>query len=346
MTPATAPPWPGSRVLLGWWRQLAPRQPRQLFFARLLLHRVEALVRVARPRRLDPWQRALLRLVHARAPGGDLETALTDLHMDRQVLTRFVHELTGAGLVHLNGTGVWRLTTVGRRALETGELASSEEERRTFYFLDNSSVGQPPHLLPLRAAPDAAPPPPLECPFDLACLEACLGQSPQWKAHYGFPADVEAFSPPRPAAPPETNWRRVVLDSLESMALALVPTIQSGAAVLLGFPVRTEGWALEATPVLELASGWEEVLPDLTQEPPPEAWRQAWHAWCQPRSLPLAEVDACRLERVEYRLLVHAPPRLIERLRTARSDAIKHEAWLLAGSGRLRLAAQVELLAL
>jgi hypothetical protein len=346
MTLATAPSWPGSRVLLSWWRQLAPRQPRQLFFARLLLHRVEALVRVARPRRLDPWQRALLRLVHARAPGGDLETALTDLHMDRQVLSRFVRELTGAGLVHVNGTGVWRLTAVGLRALETGALAASEEERRTFYFLDNSAVGRPPHLLPLRGTLDAASPPALESPFDVACLQACLQQSLEWKARYGLPADVEAFSPPHPDAPPEANWRRVVLDSLESLALVLVPTLQAGGAILLGFPVRTEGWALEATPVLELASGWEEVLPDLTQEPPPEAWRQAWRAWCQPRSLPPAEVDACRLERGDHRLLVHAPPRLIERLRTARSDAIKQEAWLLAGGGRLRSAAQVELLAL
>jgi hypothetical protein len=34
---------------------------------------------------------------------------------------------------------------------------------------------------------------------------------------------------------------------------------------------------------------------------------------------------------------------LIERLRAARSDAVKHEAWLLAGDGRTRLAAQLEL---
>jgi hypothetical protein len=54
-------------------------------------------------------------------------------------------------------------------------------------------------------------------------------------------------------------------------------------------------------------------------------------------------VEACRLERVDHRLLVHAPPRLIERLRAARSDAMKQEAWLLAGVGRIRSAAQIDL---
>ncbi len=36
-------------------------------------------------------------------------------------------------------------------------------------------------------------------------------------------------------------------------------------------------------------------------------------------------------------------PRLVERLRAARSDAVKHEAWLLTPAGRIREAAQVEL---
>jgi len=38
-----------------------------------------------------------------------------------------------------------------------------------------------------------------------------------------------------------------------------------------------------------------------------------------------------------------APQRLVDRLRAARSDAVKQEAWVLAGAGRVREAAQVEL---
>src|SRR5262249_37650842 len=148
----------------------------------------------------------------------------------------------------------------------------------------------------------------------------------------------------RSGEPPSTNWQRVVLDSLETLALVLIRTATSaGEPVVLGFGVRSEGWALEPEPILTLAEGREEVLPDLAEELPPAAWRQAWQVWCQPRSLPPADVEACRLERVDHRLLVHAPSRLIDRLRAARSDAVKQEAWLLAGDGRTRPAALIDL---
>jgi hypothetical protein len=322
-----------------------------MWFGRLLLHRVEALIRVTRVRSLDPWHRALLGLVGARVPcSGELDSRFGDLHMDRQILTRFVRELTDAGLLHANGTGVWDLTAAGRHALETGAQVVAAEERRTFYFVDNTPSHRPPHFLPLRhtspgdrgLAPDVA-----AGAFDLRELEACIRQPAPWKTRYHFPADVEALLPPRPEDSPAANSRCVVLDSLEQQALVFLRTDgPSGELTLLAFPVRAENWMLDPEPILTFAGGWQEVLSDLSEEPPPEAWRQAWQAWCHPRGLPSSEVDACRLERVEHRLLVRAPRRLIERLQAARSDAIKQEAWLLAGTGRTRTAAQLELMPL
>jgi hypothetical protein len=113
---------------------------------------------------------------------------------------------------------------------------------------------------------------------------------------------------------------------------------------LLGFAVQQDGWALRATsPTFALGAGWRDLFPQLAAEVPLDAWRQAWRAWCQPRSLPPAEVEACTLERQDYRLRITAPRRLVERLRTARSDALKGEAWLLAGTGGVRSVALVEL---
>ncbi len=339
MSAASVSSWPGSRVLLGWWRELFGRQPQQLWFARLLVHRVEAPVRVMRTRSLDPWQHALLRLLGTRVPcGGDLGSSLTDLHMDRQVLAQFLRELLDAGLLHQNGSGLWDLTDSGRCAMEAGSLAMRSEERRTLYFVDNAVLHRPPHFLPLRWSPAPAPfapsPETTSARFEVASLEACIRQSPEWKARHHFPADVESL------LPPAADWRRVVFDSPETLALVFLRTAEPR---VLGFLVRTEGWTLEPEPILALAEGWEEVLPDLAVEPAPEAWRQAWQAWCQPRSLPTTEVEACRLERADHRLVVHAPLRLLERLRAARSDAMKQEAWLLIGAGRIRSAAQIDL---
>jgi hypothetical protein len=347
MSAAFAPSWPGSRVLLGWWRELADRQPRQMRISRLLIHHVEALVRVPRSRALDRWQQALLRLASTRVPQrGELIESFSDLQLEPPVLHRFVRELTDAGLLHRNGTGLWQLTPDGRHALETGTLSVHGEERRTFAFVDNAALGRPPHFLPLERASSAlaAAPESAACSFDVASLEACLRQTPAWKARYHFPTDVDALLPPHPDGSPAMNWRRVILDAVEIRPLVFLHTTPTSATPpLLVFAVRPEGWALEPEPLLTLAEGWEEALPDLMVEPSLEMWRQAWQAWSHPRGLPPSEVEACRLERVEYRLLIHAPQRLIERLQAARSDAIKQEAWLLGGDGRTRVAAQIEL---
>jgi hypothetical protein len=362
MSAAFVPSWPGGRVLLGWWRALADRKPRQVRLSRLLIHHVEALVRVRRVHLLDRWQRALLGLANTRLPvGGALLNSLTDLQMDLQILSQLVRELTERGLLHRNGSDRWWMTPAGRDALQTGMVSLVAEERRTFPFVDNSALGRPPHFLPLSGARPLSGFGPTQgsdvlrsedYPFEVVSLEACIRQTPEWKSRFRFPSDVEALLPPQPGEAATANWRRVLLDAVEQRPFVFIHTAQtagqtsrlsSASPHLLGFAVHPEGWALSPRPLLELADGWEEALPDLAVEPSPSLWRQAWQTWSQPRSLPQAEVAACRLERIEHRLLVYAPPRLIERLRAARSDAIKQEAWLLAGEGRTRTAAQIEL---
>ena len=55
--------FPGSRVLAGWWRQLAPVKPHAVWFGHLFLHLVEALVAVARTSRPDALGRLVLQSV-------------------------------------------------------------------------------------------------------------------------------------------------------------------------------------------------------------------------------------------------------------------------------------------
>lgn len=353
MSAVFAPSWPSSRILLGWWRELAAWQPRQMRVGHLLFHRLEALVRIRRSRPLDRWQLALLRLTGTRIPSGDEPiNLLNDLQIDKQLLGQLVRELTVNGLLHRNGSGLWQMTPEGRRALETGQLSVAGEERRAFVFADNSTLGLAPHFLSLqpdskpvaRTHPATAASAPS---FDVAHLEECLRQTADWKARHRFPSDVEALLPPRSGAAPTANWRHVILDSVSYHSLVFLHTAEvNGVSSLLGFPVRPEGWTLEAKPLFILADAWKEALPDLKDEPSPEQWRQAWRDWSQPRGLPPAEIEACRLERVDLRLVVHTPPRLLDQLRAARSDAVKQEAWLLAGEGRTRLAAPIELQAL
>jgi hypothetical protein len=349
MSAALAPAWPGSRVLLGWWRELSARQPRQMRVGRLILHRVEALVRVCRFHALDRWQRSLLRLASTRVPiNGELINSLKDLQIDQQILGQLVRELTAYGLLHRNGAGKWQMTPAGQTALETGTRADSQDQRRSFVFLDNTLLGLPPCFLPFEGAwphnhatvaPETA-----ACSFEVARLEACIRQTPEWKTRYHFPSDVESLLLPEAGAS-AMDWRRVVLDSVTPQWFVFLDSAPNDAETsVAGFAAHSEDWKLDAKPAATLTDAWREEFPDVFQEPSPQQWRQAWRDWTQPRGLNMEDIEASRLERVDHRLVIHTPPRLIERLRSLRSDAIKQEAWLLAGEGRIRTAAQIELL--
>ena len=111
-----------------------------------------------------------------------------------------------------------------------------------------------------------------------------------------------------------------------------------------GFVVEPRGWLIAAArPVLSMGPGWSEAFPELAQGPPHEAWRGAWRTWCQNHGVPAAEAEGCVLNRDGSRLRVEAPGELRGRLHSANGEASRDEVWLLAGEGRMRTAARVEL---
>jgi len=76
-----APPlvFPSSRVLAGWWPQLAPLAPQSLTVGHLLLHHVEALVHSERLTTLDGLTSLVLRALTLApsSPLADLEGRLS-----------------------------------------------------------------------------------------------------------------------------------------------------------------------------------------------------------------------------------------------------------------------------
>jgi hypothetical protein len=340
---------PAGRTLAGWWRQLAPWQPRGVWVGQLLLHRVEALTRLNRNCPLDPFTRLVLHALtlEAETTPRRLEGRL---HLGPQVVLQVLRQLERAGLARAAADS-WAATDLGRRAQEQGTFPRPAEERRTFAFVEGEGSAVAAHFLNLAAAAGGTAYTPGEgWRFDGGLLAECIRRPAEWKQRHGFPADVEEFlhlnGPVPEGTPPPEMWQRVVVDRPERFPTVLVRTgAEPAAERLLGFAVRTEGWLLQAgKPAFELAADWSEVFPDLAHEPPADAWRQAWRGWCQPRSLPAAEVVACTLMLHDCQLRVGAPARLVERLRAARSDIFRGEAWVLAGSGRLRRAAVLELL--
>jgi hypothetical protein len=337
MTAAPTLVLPGSRVLHGWWRDLSGMRPRRLWFAHLLLHRLEVLVSRQVHAPLASLSQSLRKFLARQVSPCRTSQVASELHLGTDLLAELLSELVQRGLVRRAPEGPEDAWEVVRPAVDSlaENAPPTQKERRSFFFTD----GAPAIYLPL--APSATTPiaPPDGWRFDLSVLQACIQQSPEWKSRYGFPRDVLQMIP-LPANATEDDWRGVALERAEQVVLLLVEPEESGA--ILGFPVRIDGWQLNREPVLSLRSG-REVLSPILEEVGLESWKQAWQAWCQQRNVSAGEVEACKLELADYRLRVHATGRLIDRLRAARSDALKGEAWLLAGTGRVRAAALIDL---
>jgi hypothetical protein len=333
MTGAGPPSLPGGRVLAQWWQELAPRGPQRLWFSRLLLHHVEALTEVACPCTPDPLQQALLRRLSY--PSSALATALESLPVERSLLLRYLRELARHGWLDQGPAG-WQLTSAGRD-VAVGAASCRHRQRQGFHFLDNAAWQLPPHFLRLAHGRPHPAAPPADWSFDPGVLRRCLGQEEGWKRRHHFPAEVAALVEPAQAP---GDWRAAVVDFPEQLDLALVEVRDR---VLLGCGTEAPGWRLEG-PALELREGWEEVFPDLLRGLGTDDWRAAWADWCRPLNLPADEVAACRCEQAGHRLRVRGPRRLVERFRGGpRGEALAREGWVLAGSGRSREAAAIEL---
>ena len=211
----------------------------------------------------------------------------------------------------------------------------STEERRVFTFVEGEDAGRPPLFAALHG-PAAPLAPGAGWRFDASALETCIRRPDEWKTRHGFPTDVDALlAPPTPQSRTPADWRRLILDRPEQILLVFVKE-EGPDARRLGFAVRPEDWVLQTqAPALTLGTGAEELAPD-ADEPTPEAWREAWREWGRQRGLP--DADVCRIESAEDRVRVFAPRTLTERLGGERTDA-----WLLAGTGRTRVAAPLEI---
>jgi hypothetical protein len=179
--------------------------------------------------------------------------------------------------------------------------------------------------------------------FDVGVLQACVHQPAAWKLLHRFPQDIREILG-LPAIIPAPAWQRVIVDRPERLPAVLALTGSPECAPqLLGFQVRQEGWVLQTNhAVFTLRDDWQAPFPELGRKPSEDACRQAWRSWCQPRGLAAEDVEACGLQPDGWHLHVRAPGALIERLRAARSDALKGEAWLLIGDGTLRAAALLQ----
>lgn len=320
---------PGSRILNGWWYELASRRPRRLWYAHALIHRVEVLVEVAGLSAQEQVYRSVLGILAAYR-SSTVNELVERFGLPAGVMTLVLHQLELEGLII---AGSLQPTSDGLQMLTRSDGALRRPQRRTFAFIDAPS----PQFVSLTPAASLPFSPPSGWRFDLAAIETAIARPEEWKTRHGFPLDVGRLLRP-PSEPTTMDSPRIPVDRAEQAFLVLVEQVSGQVSAHVTKPeswsIGSEVvWSLPDVGVLEELASCEEAV-----------WRAAWQLWARLRSLPAAEVDACRLERVAHRLCVHAPASLIDRLRQGKSESLEGKAWLLAGSGRIRAAACLELL--
>lgn len=338
---------PGSRTLAGWWRQLAPFSPECLWVAHLLLHHVEAQVRIDHSYPAEPLTRLLLDALALDESGAAppprpceaLRRLDSALHLGSGLAGQVVRGLVREGLAEPWGGG-WRLTAEGRRARETGEYVRAASERRAFHFVRTAGGDGPPHFLALRHTPVTPAPAQQAPPFDPEALRAAVALPADWKRRYGFPTEVAALA----GGEGIPHWQTVIVDKPERLLVAIVRAAGEGGPRLLGFAVRQDGWALHAAePAFVIAEDWHEAFPELTGDVAAPEAAAAWQGWARSRGISDEESAGSGLAASGARLRVAVPAAAMARLRAGRSDALKGEAWLLVGEGPVRQALLLEL---
>jgi hypothetical protein len=342
MTLGSTPLLPGSRVLAGWWSALAHWQPAALWFCRLQLCHIEAPVTVLRTRALDNFERALLRVLTSGA-AASLEQLSRSLYLGTSLLTALIRRLQRDGLVACM-EGAYSLTPAAASALADGACEQRHAERRVFHFLLSEDHAVPPHYLALQAMTCTAAVADDRWNFDPASLESAIAQADDWKRKHGFPQTVRSLVDWRSAGSTPSadagRWRSVILARPEQLCAVLVKA--SDAERILALQVVEDGWQLLAgQPVFESASGWRELFPEVSEDDGGETWRQAWLDWCAIRHIAHDDAIAVEVKLEGISLGIRGPDDVISRI----SGQFDHQAdaWLLAGSGRLRRMARLKL---
>jgi hypothetical protein len=344
--------FPGSKTLAGWWRQLTSHRPLSFGVGYLFLHRVEAPVVFSQAKKIDRFSLLVLQALeldaqHFRAVDSSLLDRLhARLHLDRQAVLQILRTLQADGLAGTDPDGNWAVTARGRLGIKNGEVPVECCERRVFHFLERcdpaGTRSRLPHFLHLRGNGGAPWQAGETYPFDVSLVRQCAEQPENWKQQFGYPLDVRRIPDMKEGDADQSAWQRVIVDRPERLLLVLALVAGKDQPRLLGFSARQEGWGLaSAEPVLVQESGWQEIFPELDTLPP-EVLRQAWHAWAQPRGVSDSQLALCAMQMAGHRVRVHAPTPVIDHLRATRSEVFKGDSWILLGEGRVRTAANLE----
>ncbi|MFO0964951.1 MAG: hypothetical protein U0793_05085 [Gemmataceae bacterium] len=130
-------PFPSSRILAGWWRQLESLAPERWWVGHWFVHRVEAAVLRRETEPLPALERFVLQAIElGDAPGVALAELENLLGSPGAILPALLAGLLERGLVHHSDTRVWGPTAAGVETLRDGGATILAVRRLTVPFVE------------------------------------------------------------------------------------------------------------------------------------------------------------------------------------------------------------------
>ena len=255
----------------------------------------------------------------------------------------------------MQSTGSFNLTRQGKEALRVGSYPTFKDGRKAFCFVQVAEKKEPVFVVAKPGNYKNSNDLP-ELTASYALLQNHTNQTSAWKKQHCFPEEVIALVEPFPRSAQEDinvansepshlrrlkDWQRIPVAQCWRQNVAVVLCEgANGYKETTGFTVQAPQWELRATdPLFGLI---DNDFSEFVDEPPTPMWFEAWKEWCRPRGLLSNDTNQCTLERIGHQLKVSAPKRIMDHLHAQRSDALKGDAWLTAGTGILRPFAQLQ----
>lgn len=219
-----------------------------IFLTRCRVHTIEACVAVKRHEHMDTFEYFVLKAIQL-LDCADIETINSLLHIGRQILQQITAKLGKGKLLSARTNGSFKLTALGKKVLDTGEMIRLEKKRHIFHFIDGnnefvriSNSGNK-FLIDLAPHETAA-----DWNFGIESLQKCIDETDDWKRRRQFPTYIhELITPGSENEVTEESGEEntIVIDKAQLINCAiLVKFSDDKPCELLAYPISPTGHLL------------------------------------------------------------------------------------------------------
>lgn len=238
------------------WTKLSQQDCDYLIFLTTCnLHAVEACVAVTERETIDEFEYFILKALGLLGTP-NVEELNSLLHIGRQVILQITVKMKKEGLLWIADNGNFAMTDLGKKSLESGLLVKLQTKRRIFYFIDQSNefvrIDDRSNDFLVDLEPNDIT---SDWKFNTKALQACIGQSDDWKKHRQFPLDIHELIMPSSKKKYDglSKPQTLIIDKAQSVKCAILVKFENDMpSELFAYPISRRGYLLDTDSIFSL----------------------------------------------------------------------------------------------